>query len=93
MFLLRMSEHGPSTLSNLKHTICQCLQGPGALLPRPVKLDALEVALGRDGGRPGSVQHQGDLPKVVRGSQVANHLTLVTNISKLSHNSRAENQY
>ena len=41
-------------------------------LPCSVKLDTLEWSGGGDGGGSGPVQHQGDLPEVVRRAQDTN---------------------
>ncbi len=40
-------------------------------LPGSVQLNTLEGSSGGDGGRPGPVQHEGDLAKVVAGAQRA----------------------
>ena len=56
-----------------------------SLEPRPVELDALERPHGGDGGGPGSVQHQGDLPEVVRGPQDPDLLALLPFVPELGH--------
>lgn len=56
-----------------------------ALKPGAVELDALERALGGDGGGAGPVQHQGDLAEVVRGAEQPDLLALLPLSSVLGH--------
>ena len=90
MFLLRMSAQGPSTLSNLNTRQSQSVARPPPASPRPVQLDALQVGLRRDGGGPGPVQHQRDLPEVVRGPEVSHLLALLPLLPVLGHPGRPE---
>ena len=55
------------------------------VLPRSVELHTLEVALGGDGGGPGPVQHQGDLPEVVGGPEDPDLLPLLALVPELGH--------
>ena len=56
-----------------------------SLEPGPVELDALEGAHSGDGGGAGSVQHERDLPEVVRGSEVAHLLAGLPLLPVLRH--------
>ena len=84
MFLLRMSAQGPRTLSNLTNILLRTRSTLSYISPCPVQLHALQVGLGRHSGGPGPVQHEGDLPEVVGGSEDSNLLTVLSLVSELS---------